>query len=131
MDFTVQSKLECVWRCRLVPATAARCATCLWTFGSVNLPQAFYLRRTTQIHKRTSTCIMPRRRFNQMYPVGQQYKTNSLGFMIVSRALCIFTLCPATFGRESAGDGEICSGRLATDPTYVKNSEEVASVTIN
>jgi hypothetical protein len=66
-----------------------------------------------------------------MYPVGQQYKINGLGFMIVSRALCIFTLCPTAFERESAGDGEICSGRLATDATYVKNLEEVASVTIN
>jgi len=103
MNFAVQTKLECVWRCRLVPARAARCATCLWTFGSVNLRQAFYLRRTTQIHNRTWTCITPRIRFNQMYFVGQQYKTNGLGFMIVSRALCIFTLCPGAFGRESAG----------------------------
>jgi hypothetical protein len=38
-----------------------------------------------------------------MYFAEQQYKTNGLGFMIVSGALCIFTLCPAAFGRESAG----------------------------
>ena len=40
--------------------------------------------------------------------------------MIVSRALCIFALCPTAFGRESVGDGEICSGCLAADPTYVR-----------
>jgi len=122
MNFAVHTKLECIWRCRLVPARAARCATCLWTFGSVNLPQAFYLRRTTQIHKRTWTCITPRIRFNQMYFVGQQYKTNGLGFMNVSRALCIFTLSGRLWA-QVIGDGEICSGRLATDPTYVKYSE--------
>ena len=57
--------------------------------------------------------------------------SDSLGIVIVCRALCIFTLCPAAFGRESAGDDEICSGCLATDPTYVKNSEEVVSIAIN
>jgi len=76
MHFAVLSKLECVWRCRLVPARAARCATCLWTFGSINLPQAFYLRRATQTNKITWTCIIARIRFNHMYPVGQKYKAN-------------------------------------------------------
>ena len=114
MHFAVLSKLECVWRCRLVPARAARCATCLWTFGSINLPQAFYLRRATQTNKITWTCIIARIRFNHMYPV---MASDGLGFMIVSGTPCIFMLCPAAFGRESAGDGEICSACLATDPT--------------